>query len=62
VTLDKPNLNPALIDQRFGTSRGSFITSSITGNSGIKWPSEMFGPTTFEKSSDSIESVSEDTN
>ena len=58
-SLDKPDSNGFLSGQ-FGTSRGSFITETITGNSlNYRLTSGILGPNTFAMSSDSSKSKSE---
>jgi hypothetical protein len=59
TTLDRPESN-IFLSRQFGTSRGSFITSSITGTSGAyRLNSGLQGPTTFARSSDSSKEESE---
>lgn len=50
-SLQTPNANRG-IPINLGTSRGSFLTSSINGNSLPKLPSDLYHPTTFGRSSD----------
>lgn len=61
ATLERPDSN-AFLSRQFGTSRGSFITETITGNSeAFRMNSGVLGATTFARSSDtSNKDVSED--
>lgn len=60
ATLDRPESN-IFLSRQFGTSRGSFITESLTGgtSNAFKMTSGVLGPTTFARSSDTENSVSE---
>lgn len=54
LTLDRLDSN-ALLSHQFGTSRGSFLTESVTGGISVamRQKSGMIHPSTFVRSSDS---------
>lgn len=61
ATLDQPADSNVFLSRQFGTSRGSFITESVTGTSlAYRLTSGVLGPTTFARSSDTDKSVSEE--